>query len=545
MNDSNLTKIRKALREELSRSLKSLKVPGHPRPYFLSYLIRDQKTLDLWARYGSLCQNQNDQKRMCYADVRVGGYRYDHVANGGLSDNANEEGEGFELPDMPLEDNPDALKFCLWRLTDARYRDAVKKYHEKRSRDISYLDESKELASFSKMSKSVEVGKIKPAALHGEAMQEYIKAASLVFRDYPEIKNSYVEYSATHTTKVFSSTEGVERVWQESVYGLTAYMWLHSKQCNHDMTIAVHTPNFSQLPSLPVFKKSIESKLKLLHSLEKSDRMTSYAGPVLLAPQPAGLFLHEAIGHRLEGSRLLSNSEGKTFKDKVGTQIMHPAISIYDDPTIKSYNGTDLVGTFPFDDEGTEAQRVCLVKEGYLTDFLNTRAPCRSAKYQMNGHARNQTVERPISRMANLIVESKGKLNFEQMKKRLIEEVVKRKLPYGVILYDVEGGETGTESYNFQAFLGEIMVATKIYPNGKEQMVWGVDFVGTPLATLSQISEVGGDYVVDNSFCGAESGTIPVSTVSPPILINNLELQAKQSHNVTQYVLPLPWWDRG
>jgi predicted Zn-dependent protease len=543
INKSHIDKIAAALREELKRSLTSLKVPGHPKPYFISYLVRDIHSYNMWGRYGALCQNQKEHKRSCYADVRVGSYKYDHVVAGGLTDNPDEP-EGLELADLPLDDNQDALRFCLWRLTDARYRDAVKKYHEKRSRDISYLDESKNYASFLRQNKAVSIHHPKRQEFDEQAMVKFVKDASVVFKEFSEIKNSYVEFSASMITKMFSSTEGVERVWSESVFSLNSYMWLHTKKCNHDLGVSIHVPIVNDLPDLKTFRAQIKKKIDLIYKIEKGDRMTSYAGPVLLAPQPAGLFIHEAVGHRLEGTRLLSSSEGKTFKDKLGSKIMHSDLSIYDDPTIREYEGTRLVGSYPYDDEGVEAKRVCLVKDGVLKDFLNTRSPFSNGKINLNGHARNQTVERPISRMGNMFVESKSKLTFSDLKKLLVQEIVKRKLPYGIILYEVEGGETGTEAYNFQAFLGDITVATKIYPNGKEELVWGVDFVGTPLSTLSQILAVGGDMEVDNSFCGAESGTIPVSTVSPSLLIETLELQAKQIDNVTQYVLPLPWWDK-
>ena len=160
-----------------------------------------------------------------------------------------------------------------------------------------------------------------------------------------------------------------------------------------------------------------------------------------------------------------------------------------------------------------------------------------------NGHARNQNFERPISRMANLVIQSKGGKAFAELKKDLIEEIKRRKIPFGIILYDVEGGETGTEAYNFQAFMGEITLAVKVFPNGKEKYVRGVDFVGTPLSSLNHIVAVGNEQYVDNGYCGAESGTIPVSTVAPSLLLSNLELQAKDPTKVTQYKLPLPWFD--
>ena len=247
-------------------------------------------------------------------------------------------------------------------------------------------------------------------------------------------------------------------------------MWAHTKKTNQDVTLAFDTPNFSELPSLSAFKQQMENKISELESLEKADDMTSYAGPVLLAPIAAGLFVHEVLGHRLEGSRLLSDLEGRTFKDKVNKKIMHEHISIYDDPTMKSFNGLSLAGTYPFDDEGMPSKRVTLVEQGVLRGFLTTRSPLKKSGHESNGHARNQGFERPISRMANLIIKSSSSNSWDDLKAQLIEEIKEKKLPFGIILLSVEGGETDTEVYDFQAFKGEITLAVKIFPNGREKV---------------------------------------------------------------------------
>ena len=375
-------------------------------------------------------------------------------------------------------------------------------------------------------------------------MRKFVKEASKVFKKYDFIKNSYCEYHASLQTKIFVSSEGVVRVWQEPLFSLHAYMWAHTKKTNQDLTLAFDTPNFEELPTLSEFKKQIENKVAELSLLEKADDMTSYAGPVLLAPIAAGLFIHEVLGHRLEGSRLLSDLEGRTFKDKVNKKIMHEDISIYDDPTMKKYNGESLAGSYPFDDEGVVSKKVTLVEDGTLKGFLTTRSPIKKLGHESNGHARNQGYERPISRMANLIIESSSSNTWEDLKLQLIEEVKAKKLPFGIILLAVEGGETDTEVYDFQAFKGEITLAVKIFPNGREKYVRGVDFVGTPLSSLMNIKAVGSDHKLDNSYCGAESGSIPVATVSPAILLSNLELQIKDPAKATQYSLPLPWHDK-
>ncbi len=541
MTRNEVYQLIKAMSAELQRSMSRLRAPRHPRPYYISYLVRDSESFNVWARYGALYQDKREHKRSCYADVRVGSYRYDQSSWVGLGE--TEESEATEIGDLPIENDMDSLRFCLWRLTDAKFRDAVSRYHGKRSRDVSYLDQYRSLPSFQKLEPSVVVRPLHAFAMEEDSWRSYVKKASLLFKKFPEIKNSYVELTAELVTKVFVDAEGNQRVWQEPIYSLNAYFWFHTKDLDQDYSIVHHVGRLEELPRFDELKREIHAKIKQFREVAAGEEISSFAGPVLLAPKAAGLFLHEVVGHRMEGSRLLSESEGRTFKDKVGQKIMHPELSLYDDPTLKSFAGQSLVGHYPFDDEGSPAKRAVLVERGVLKGFLTTRSPLLKQGHESNGHARNSSDERPISRMANLLVLSHSQHSWADLKQKLVEEIQRTGAPYGMILLDVEGGETETDAYNFQAFMGQIVVAVKVYANGKERYVKGVDFVGTPLSSLSHIVAVGKDYHIDNGFCGAESGTVPVSTVAPALLLSSLELQAKSPSKVTPYAMPLPWFE--
>ena len=166
--------------------------------------------------------------------------------------------------------------------------------------------------------------------------------------------------------------------------------------------------------------------------------------------------------------------------------------------------------------------------------------PLIKRKYEMNGHARNRKDERPISRMGVTIVSGKHTLTPPDLKAMLIREIKRQKKPYGLIVYEANSGETETDSYDFQAFLGHISFATLIYPDGRESVVRGVNFVGTPLQALSSIIAIGDDVEAVNDYCGAESGLVPVTTISPSVLLSSLELQSKEEEEQGSYVLPKP-----
>jgi hypothetical protein len=142
--------------------------------------------------------------------------------------------------------------------------------------------------------------------------------------------------------------------------------------------------------------------------------------------------------------------------------------------------------------------------------------------------------------MAVFSVEGKYTYTHEQLKEMLIREIKRQKKPYGIIIYETVGGETDTSSYDFQAFYGEIAYATLIFQDGHEVVVRGVNFVGTPLQALHNIMAIGSTQEIENHYCGAESGFLPVTTISPAILLKSLELQAKEEELLTQHILPKP-----
>jgi hypothetical protein len=142
--------------------------------------------------------------------------------------------------------------------------------------------------------------------------------------------------------------------------------------------------------------------------------------------------------------------------------------------------------------------------------------------------------------MAVTIVEGKNGQSLDKLKVKLIQEIKRQKKPFGMIVYETNGGETDTTRYDFQAFSGDISYATLVYPNGKEVCVRGVNFVGTPLQSLSNIVAVGDSSEVDNGFCGAESGLIPITTIAPAVVVSNLELQSKDEELVTPNILKRP-----
>jgi len=282
---------------------------------------------------------------------------------------------------------------------------------------------------------------------------------------------------------------------------------------------------------------------KELEGLVAAPLIEPTAGPAMLTGRAAAVFFHEVFGHRAEGHRQKDISEGQTFARKVGEHIMSDFLTIYDDPTMKQLGKTDLLGYYPYDDEGEPGQRVALVDHGVLKNFEMSRSPLVGFEHS-NGHGRRQLGYAPVSRQGNLIVESSKKLTNAQLRAKLIGLLKEQGKPFGLLIDDIAGGFTFTGRGQPQAFQVLPLVVYKVYADGRpDELVRGVDIVGTPLVSLTKIVATGDTPEVFNGYCGAESGSVPVAAAAPAILISELEIQKKQTSTDKPPILPPPAHD--
>jgi TldD protein len=174
---------------------------------------------------------------------------------------------------------------------------------------------------------------------------------------------------------------------------------------------------------------------------------------------------------------------------------------------------------------------VLAVDKGVLKTFLMSRSPITGFS-SSNGHGRRQPGLEPVSRQSNLIVESTNSVSDAKLRQMLIDEVKKQGKPYGLYFRDITGGFTTTARSGLQAFKVIPVIVYRIYPDGRpDQLVRGTDIVGTPLSSFSKIMATGDKPEVFNGYCGAESGSVPVSAVSPAILVSEIEIEKKAKSN--------------
>jgi len=146
-----------------------------------------------------------------------------------------------------------------------------------------------------------------------------------------------------------------------------------------------------------------------------------------------------------------------------------------------------------------------------------------------NGHGRRQPGLMPTGRQGNLIVTSTNTVPDSELRKKFIDEIKKQGKPYGLYFDDIQGGFTLTGRATPQAFQVLPVMVYRVYADGRpDELVRGVDIVGTPLLSLNNIMVTGDTMQVFNGICGAESGQIPVAAAAPAMLFSEIEVQKRR-----------------
>jgi len=85
------------------------------------------------------------------------------------------------------------------------------------------------------------------------------------------------------------------------------------------------------------------------------------------------------------------------------------------------------------------------------------------------------------------------------------------------------------------------VVVYRVYADGRpDELIRGADIVGTPLAAFAKILATSDRSEVFNGQCGAESGSVPVSAISPAILVSELEIEKQRAGQDRPPLLPPP-----
>jgi len=526
---------------ELNRAFTSLGKQGDAKqlpPYFLSYSVSDASVAMVQAQYGALVNSSSLQVRVADVQVRIGEPKLDNT-------HGTHRGTAVNSATLPLVDDRVALSRSLWLATNAGYGRALENYMRVKTEAEVRAKEEDTSPDFSQEAPQVYLGKSAPLVkIDRAAWEQRIWALSLVFREFPHVNQNMAMLVVQNETDYFVSSEGSRVV---TPHLLARVLVLGVTRADDGMDLfRVQTFEAETTEGLPAQAEMEAAVRKLGNSLEalrKAPVTEPFDGPAILSGRAAAVFFHEVLGHRLEGQRQRGDDEGQTFTKEVGKAVLPAFLSVADDPTLTTFGKTWLSGNYQYDDEGQKAQRVSLIEDGVLKTFLMSRLPIASFA-NSNGHGRAQAGKVPTGRQGNLIVTSTRSVPEAKLRKQLIEEAKKQGKPYGLYFEDISSGFAVTQRRSPQAFEVIPLMVWRVYVDGRpDELVRGVNIVGTPLAAMKRILVTGDKSEVFNGECGAESGTIPVSAVAPAMLFSEMETQKQPQGTARPPILPIPGAD--
>jgi len=526
--------------QELDREFPILS-KATPPAYFVSYILTSSDRSEVMGSNGALLSSEDSHSRWLETQVRVGSYDLDNTHKVGNSN----PGQGSFGAAVPIDDAPDVLRRAMWQETDKQFRAA--------SEGLIKINTSKEVQVQTAEEHAPDFAREKPHTFYGPEVSIHpdrkpweakVRLYTRAFRESPQILNSIVTFSATGDNQYQVTSEGTRLQFGQVHYRLE--LFIQGKAPDGMDINRYYNFDWNNPADAPDDKTVLAQGLvirKELEALVAAPLVEPYAGPVLLTGRATAVFFHEVFGHRAEGFRQKDVNEGQTFARKVGEQIVPTFLSIYDDPTEKKLGKDMLLGYYPFDDEGIPSERVTLVDHGILRNFEMSRQALKDFPHS-NGHGRRQIGAQPVSRQGNLIIESSLKVSNAELHKKLVEEIKRQGKPFGLQIDDIAGGFTFTGRGQPQAFHEEPLVVYKVYPDGRpDELVRGVNIGGTPLISLNKILATGDTMEVFNGYCGAESGSVPVSAAAPAMLVSEMEVEKKETSTDKPPILPPPAHD--
>lgn len=522
------------LQNELKFNMEALQSQPTP-PYFMSYSVKENEAIAIDCERGLL----NDTTialphRYMNAQIRVGNSQLDNFKD--------ETQSAHSFANLSLDNRTtETIREDIWSTTLSTYTDARSKYNDALSRSqVKVADEDQSGCFSPSEAYTFYESPLTPQqrSIDIKEWVEKLRQVSAVFAPYPELIQAKAALTHEVERSWYVNTDGSAIVQNRVANRIMIQVSVKAKD---GMLLPLMTDFFAydvdSLPSIERMKEAAEDLLHRVLALRDAPLADPYTGPALLSGPASGVFFHEIFGHRLESHRLKKG--GETFRKMVGQQVLPADMSVYCDPTMRRLGNQDLNGYYRYDDEGVQARRVQNVENGILREFLLSRTPLDGFPTS-NGHGRAQVNSDPVSRQSNLVVETTRPYTEAQMHQMLIDEARRQGREFGYYFKSVTGGYTQTEGLN--VFNVTPLEVFRVFVDGRpDQLVRGVELIGTPLVMFSNIQAAGDKTVTFTGFCGAESGWIPVSASSPMIYVSQIETQRRDNtYDELEPLMPAP-----
>lgn len=568
-----------AMRDEMARAKTrlELKLPQSEqpvRPYFVEYRLLDLDIREVVGQFGALVSTNHNRSRVMNVSARIGDYKLD--SSNFVSDDAF---RGFIGPtgSVGIDRDYDSLRQDLWIATDQAFKEAAETYSRKQAY-LSSLARASDIDDFARVHAVQHVEPLATPDWTSRNWEQEARDASGALRAFPQIYDSRVTYYLVYTTEYLLTSEGTEMRTNRSVAAIEAGMSTLASdgmQVNH--YYSAYAPRPADLPGADAVRKNLNVAGTELMAMRSAPPAPDYTGPILFESRAAAALLAQVLSPSLSGARpplafqpvvdqLMSSLGARSdWSGKIETRVLPLTVSLVDDPLMKEYKGTPLIGTYSIDEEGVPAEKVTLVENGKLKNLLMSRRPGPDSD-KSNGHGRASFLADAKPVMSNLIFSSTESVSADDLKKKFLDACRAEKLEFCLMVRQMDNPSLSLmHQEDFSGLLASFggnaatdrlpLVVYKVYPqNGREELVRGARIAGFGPRTLRNIAGIANDNFVYNymqsqiagisgtalgAFGTAQSG-LPAAVVAPSLLFEEIEVRGARGEPKRLPILPEP-----
>ena len=556
-----------AIAEEMNRDSQRLVIPGAPPPYSISYKITEVEVNQVVSSLGQTIAKEPRHFVSLEAHVRVGSPDLD---NGNFVVPEGDEINGTSAIPLPLEATPRIAKRAAWLATDTAYKKALIQLRARlEARKAGGTAMPTDVPAWTPAKSIVSDEPVLVAPLENlDDLEARAKAVSSVFRDQPALRESRVAMTSYLERRWYLSTEGTSVTDTRRASGLVveASGQASDGQLVHDYFMR-YGRTAKDLPTDDELKAESKRLAGSVIALAKAPVMDHYSGPVLFEGEGAVGIVRSTLVPNLGGTPLpegLNPQEAKqfggAFNDSVGELALSHNLSVVDDPTTQTSGsaggGKALIGAYKVDDEGVAAQKVDVIKDGWLKALLTSRTPSRKGQLS-NGHARRTAGTDNaggafLGSATNLFVIGKGGVSRKALEQQLIATARSGGKPYGLVIRRFDDpAVTSDPDFTRRELVQTIKttnqelpppatLAYKLFPDGHEELVRGVQLREVPVKAWKHVIGVGNESITYNflqapetplqsKIGGVAEGYVPSSgiesaVITPDLLFEDLDV---------------------
>jgi hypothetical protein len=492
-----------ALLSELERSKDQLKMDQVQPPYYIEYRVNDVEDISVESAFGALRESQKAHIRILRVVVRVGNYKQDSYYGQGIG----------EANIMPLDNDTFALRHQIWLITDEAYKAAGEALAEKQAALKQFSADTNPVDDFAKAPVLTDLEPTVKLKVDDASWKKTLQDATALYKQYPDVQDVSASARFTADNEYLVNSEGTVTRSGKAVYTVQFAAYAQAEDgMRLGRTPAWTVADPAELPTHDALVSDAKKTLDTIIALRQAPIVEEeYRGPVLFAPDAANDIVMSLLGANLVGRKPQLGKPNRTvgsFATSYKNHILPSFVTLVDDPTLKTFGGKSLVGSYDIDSEGVKAQAVTLVDNGSLTNYLVGRDPIRDFT-SSNGHGRAAPGAPPQPSPGVLIFKTSDAQSPEALKKRIMQMAAEQDRPYAYRVDTLGPGNSPRLLYRVYA------------KDGHEELVRGAVFSELDVRALrTGLIAAGNDPLVDN-----RTGGVAMTVITPSLLFDELEVK--------------------